>query len=101
MRIADYNRTTSNNSSSLLNNRDSLGQINFQKPVSKLVNNVAQAIGESVRRMEPRSMQRGSPIDITKQDKLRKGESRQAKSSYANMKTRKCNFKSNSLINRI
>jgi len=35
--------------------RDSINKINFEKPVSKLVNNVAAAIGESVRKMEPRS----------------------------------------------
>ncbi len=35
---------------------DSVSQINFTKPaVNKLVNNVAKAIGESVRRMQPRS----------------------------------------------
>ena len=35
--------------------RNSFGQINFSKPVNKLVSDVAQAIGESVRRMQPRS----------------------------------------------
>ena len=35
--------------------RDSLGIINIKKPVHKLVNEVAMAIGESVRRMQPRS----------------------------------------------
>ena len=37
------------------NERDSINKINFSKPVNKLVNNVAAAIGESVRRMQPRS----------------------------------------------
>ena len=35
--------------------RNSVGLINFRKPVNKLVSDVAQAIGESVRKMQPRS----------------------------------------------
>lgn len=35
--------------------KNSVDLINFSKPVSKLVNDVAKAIGESARRMQPRS----------------------------------------------
>ena len=46
----------------------SVGNINFSKPVSKLVNSVALAIGESVRKMEPRSkQQRGSLANFNRQ----------------------------------
>ena len=40
--------------------RNKFGLINFSKPVSKLVSDVAQAIGESARKMQPRSQQRSA-----------------------------------------
>ena len=38
--------------------RSQINSINFAKPVNRLVHEVAQAIGESARRMQPRSLQR-------------------------------------------
>ena len=86
------------------NEVDSFSKINFDKPVNKLVNNVAAAIGESVRRLEPRSQQRSSNAML---QGYQTRTVRNAKSSYANTRHRGANRpaaiakSNNTLINRI
>ena len=86
------------------NEVDSFSKINFDKPVNKLVNNVAAAIGESVRRLEPRSQQRSSHAMF---QGYQTRTVRNAKSSYANTRHRGANRpaaiakSNNTLINRI
>ena len=86
------------------NEVDSFSKINFDKPVNKLVNNVAAAIGESVRRLEPRSQQRSSNAMLPGHQTR---TVRNAKSSYANTRHRGTSRpaaiakSNNTLINRI
>ena len=60
---------------------NSVSSINFGKNVNKLVNDVAYAIGESVRRMQPRSLQR-SAIRQSENDQ----SSKRQKSNSSNQK---------------
>ena len=80
---------------------DSFSQINFDKSVNRLVNNVAAAIGESVRRLKPRSQQRSSASNAM----TRGAPVRNARSSYANTRGRQQAMfaakSNNQLINRI